>query len=54
MAEMKYAKKIGALYTTILGDDEPENKTLKLKRMSDGEQFEAGLDNIESIKDVLK
>ncbi|NLL30134.1 MAG: histidine--tRNA ligase [Clostridiales bacterium] len=53
-AEMKYANKIGALYTTILGDDELENKTLKLKRMSDGEQFEAGLDNIESIKDVLK
>lgn len=53
-AEMKYANKIGALYTTILGDDELENKTLKLKRMSDGEQFEAGIDNIESIKDVLK
>lgn len=53
-AEMKYANKIGALYTTILGDDELENNTLKLKRMSDGEQFEASLNNIESIKNVLK
>nr|WP_286172852.1 histidine--tRNA ligase [Caproiciproducens sp. MSJ-32] len=52
-AEMKYANKIGALYTTILGDDELENKLLKIKRMSDGEQFEASLDNIETIKNVL-
>ena len=40
---------IGALYTQS-SDDELENKTLKLKRMSDGEQFEAGLDNIEVLK----
>ncbi|MDZ7543460.1 histidine--tRNA ligase, partial [Clostridium perfringens] len=42
-AEMKYANKIGAAFTTILGDDELENKTLKLKRMSDGEHFEVSL-----------
>jgi histidyl-tRNA synthetase len=53
-AEMKYANKIGAAFTTILGDDELENKTLKLKRMSDGEHFEVSLDNIEEIAKLIK
>ena len=53
-AEMKFANKLGALYTTILGDDEIENRTLKLKRMSDGEQIEASLDNLETIKNIFK
>ena len=53
-AEMKYANKIGAVFTTIIGDDELQNKTLKLKRMSDGEQFEVSLDNIEEIAKVIK
>ena len=53
-AEMKYANKIGAAFTTIIGDDELQNKTLKLKRMSDGEQFEVSLDNIDEIAKVIK
>lgn len=53
-AEMKYANKIGSVFTTIIGDDELQNNTLKLKRMSDGEQFEVGLDNIEEIAKVIK
>lgn len=53
-AEMKYANKIGSAFTTILGDDELQNKTLKFKRMSDGEQFEASLDNIEEIAKLIK
>lgn len=53
-AEMKFANKIGALYTLILGDNEIETKEVKLKRMSDGEQFEASLDNIETIKNIIK
>ncbi|MGL5380709.1 histidine--tRNA ligase [Clostridium sp.] len=53
-AEMKYANKIGAAFTTILGDDELQNKSIRLKRMSDGEQFEVNLDNIEEIANVLK
>ena len=53
-AEMKYANKIGAVFTTIIGDDELQNKNLKLKRMSDGEQFEVSLDNIEEIAKVIK
>ena len=53
-AEMKYANKIGAAFTTILGDDELQNKVIKLKRMSDGEQFEVSLDHIEEIVNVIK
>ena len=36
-AEMKYANKIGSTFTTILGEDELQNRTIKRKRMSDGE-----------------
>lgn len=53
-AEMKYANKIGSVFTTIIGDDELQNKVLKLKRMSDGEQFEVSLDNIDEISNVIK
>lgn len=53
-AEMKYANKIGSAFTTILGDDELQNNALKLKRMSDGEQFEVSLDNIEEIAKLVK
>lgn len=53
-AEMKYANKIGSAFTTIIGDDELQNKVLKLKRMSDGEQFEVSLDNIDEISNVIK
>ena len=53
-AQMKYANKIGAAFTTILGDDELQNKLIKLKRMSDGEQFEVSLDNIQEIAKAIK
>lgn len=53
-AEMKYANKVGSAFTTILGDDELQNNALKLKRMSDGEQFEVSLDNIEEIAKLVK
>ena len=53
-AEMKYANKIGAMFTTILGDDELSNKQIKLKRMSDGEIFEVSLDDIAKIAKVIK
>ncbi len=53
-AEMKYANKVGSAFTTIIGDDELQNKVLKLKRMSDGEQFEVSLDNIDEISNVIK
>ena len=53
-AEMKYANKIGARFTTVLGDDELENKVIKLKRMADGEIFEVSLDNIDDIVKAIK
>ena len=53
-AEMKYANKIGASFTTILGDDELQNKSIKLKRMSDGEVFEVSLENIQEIVNAIK
>ena len=43
-AQMKYADKIGAKYTLVLGDDELNSKTAKLKNMATGETTEAGLD----------
>ena len=52
-AEMKYANKIGAKFTVVLGDDELQTENAKLKRMSDGEQFEVNLNNIEEIVAIL-
>ncbi len=52
-AQMKYADKIGALYTVIIGDSELESGKVKLKNMSDGTETEIGLDgfcdNFQSI-----
>lgn len=53
-AEMKFANKLGATFTTILGEDELTNKKINLKRMSDGEIFEVSLENVEEIKNIIK
>ncbi len=45
-AQMKYADKIGAEYTLVLGDDELENKKANIKKMSTGELFEVSLEAI--------
>ena len=37
-AQFKYANKTGAPVTAVIGDDEAANGTVKLKRMSDGEE----------------
>ena len=52
-AEMKYANKIGAKFTVVLGDDELQTGNAKFKRMSDGEQIEVNLNNIEEIVAIL-
>ena len=46
-AQMKYADKIGAAYTLMLGDSEIETGKANLKRMSDSTQCEVALDGIE-------
>ncbi len=43
-AQMKYANKIGAKYVVVLGDNEIESGTAKLKNMTSGEQFDISLD----------
>jgi histidyl-tRNA synthetase len=53
-AEMKYANKIGARFTLILGDDELNSRQAKLKRMSDGEITEVSLDEIDKLIQTLK
>lgn len=49
-AQMKYADKLGAKYTCVLGDDEVAAGKAVLKRMADGTQFEAALDETLIIK----
>ena len=43
-AQMKYADKIRAEYTVVLGDSELESGVCRVKRMSDGETKEIALD----------
>ena len=42
---MKYADKIGAAYTVVLGDAELESRRVNLKNMRDGTQTELDLDD---------
>lgn len=43
-AQMKYADKIGAKFSMVLGDDEIANNKAKLKNMESGEQSDVPLD----------
>ncbi len=45
-AQMKYANKIGAKNTIIIGADEITKKTVTIKNMENGEQTETALDKI--------
>ena len=51
---MKYANKIGAKFSVVLGDDELQSRKARFKRMEDGEQFEISLDDLEKIKEIVK
>ena len=59
-AQMKYANKIGAAYTVVLGDSEIEAGVAKVKNMADGSENEMNIDDIAeeimrlSINDSLK
>ncbi|MGN1133529.1 MAG: histidine--tRNA ligase [Oscillospiraceae bacterium] len=54
-AQMKYANKIGAKYTIVLGDDEIESGNAKIKNMQSGEETPIQLNNkfIEQFDSVL-
>jgi histidyl-tRNA synthetase len=45
-AQMKYADKLGAKYTLIIGDSELESGKAQLKNMEKSEQREIEIDNI--------
>ncbi len=47
-AQMKYADKIGAAFTMVLGDSELENNEAKLKNMQSGEEITVSLNNLSS------
>ena len=53
-AQMKYANKIGAKYTIILGDDEITNGNITVKNMSNSETVNISLDADEIIKAVTE
>ena len=59
-AQMKYANKIGAKFTLVLGDSELESGAVRLKNMATGEETELPLDSFEgdfmriSISESLK
>ncbi len=44
-AQMKYADKIGALYSMVIGDNELTDNKCNIKNMKTGETFEVSLDN---------
>ena len=46
-AQMKYANKIGAAFTLVLGDSELESGKAVLKNMDSGEQTDVTLDSFE-------
>ena len=52
-AQMKYADKIGAAHTLILGSSELENGRGVLRRMADGEQREVGFSDAETLAKEL-
>ena len=57
-AQMKYANKIGAKFTLVLGDNEVQSGKAKLKNMSDGSEREIELSQIteelgEEIRKIL-
>ena len=50
-AQMKYANKIGAMFSIVLGDNEIEEGSAKLKNMQTGEQTDIPLDTDGFIKE---
>ena len=53
-AQMKYANKIGARFTFVIGDSEIQENMVNVKRMSDGEKFVVALDNIKNIVNICR
>ena len=45
-AQMKYADKLSAEFTIVLGDDELDSGQASLRRMADGQEFPVRLDEV--------
>ena len=53
-AQMKYANKIGARYSMIIGESELEERSLKLKEMESGNEVTIPMDQfVEAFKNIL-
>ena len=52
-AQMKYANKIGAKYSMIIGDDEMTKNVARLKNMEDGNEYECELSALK-IAELIK
>ena len=48
-AQMKYADKIGAKYTVVIGDDEIKNGKVNIKNMTTGEQREVLISDLKTV-----
>ena len=53
-AQLKYADKLGARFTIVLGDNEIETGNAQLKNMSTGEKKDIVLSDVASIADAIK
>lgn len=53
-AQMKYANKINAKNTLIIGDGEIESGKAQMRNMKLGEQTEVDLNNLEAIYEIIK
>ena len=54
-AQFKFANKTGAPVTAVIGDDEAANGTVKLKRMSDGEEKAVAVaEACEAVKELIQ
>lgn len=52
-AQFKYANKVNARYTIIIGEDELEKGIAKLKNMASSEEMEVELKDIAKLKEIL-
>ena len=52
-AQMKYANKLGARFSMVLGDDEIANGAAKLKNMETGDQTDVPLDEERFVKEFI-
>jgi histidyl-tRNA synthetase len=53
-AQMKYANKIGARFTLVLGEDEIANRSAKIKNMQSGEEQVVNLDDLTCLAKLIK